>query len=89
VDAVGGAAHEYPRSRPPLTFYRPWGFDVAGIRAPVSLWHGTQDFLPAAHARWLADRIPDVTTHFPAAEDHTNIEHNNRAAALAWLAARV
>jgi hypothetical protein len=30
-----------------------------------------------------------VTTHFPAAEDHTNIEHNNRAAALAWLAARV
>jgi len=72
-----------------LTFYNPWGFDVAGIRAPVSLWHGTQDFLPVAHARWLADRIPDVTTHFPAGEDHTNIEDNNRAAAFAWLAARI
>jgi pimeloyl-ACP methyl ester carboxylesterase len=66
-------------------FYHPWRFDLAGIRAPVSLWHGLKDFLPVAHARWLADRIPRVTTHFPADEDHTNIEDNNRAAAYAWL----
>jgi hypothetical protein len=45
-----------------------------------------QDFLPVAHARWLADRIPNVTTHFPADQDHTNVEENNQAAALAWLA---
>ena len=51
----------------------------------VSLWHGLKDFLPVAHARWLADRIPHVTTHFPADEDHPNIEENNRAAAYAWL----
>src|SRR5579871_1917273 len=25
-------------------FYLPWGFDLADIRAPVSLWHGLQDF---------------------------------------------
>jgi pimeloyl-ACP methyl ester carboxylesterase len=70
-----------------LAFYSPWGFDPAGIQAPVSLWHGMQDFVPVAHARWLADRIPDVTTHFPADEDHTNIEENNRAAAFGWLTA--
>jgi pimeloyl-ACP methyl ester carboxylesterase len=68
--------------------YRPWGFDVADIKASVSLWHGLQDFLPVAHARWLADRIPEVITHFPADEDHTNIEENNRAAAIAWLTAQ-
>ena len=66
-------------------FYLPWRFDLADIRAPVSLWHGLKDFLPVAHAHWLADRIPDVTTHFPAGEDHSNIEANNRAAAYAWL----
>ena len=66
-------------------FYLPWRFDLADIRAPVSLWHGRKDFLPVAHARWLADRIPHVTTHLPAGDDHTNIEQNNRAAAYAWL----
>lgn len=66
-------------------FYLPWRFDLADIRAPVGLWHGLKDFLPVAHARWLAERIPHVTTHFPADEDHTNIEENNRAAAYAWL----
>lgn len=70
-----------------LACYSPWGFDPAGIQAPVSLWHGLQDFVPVAHARWLADRIPNVTTHFPADQDHTNIEENNRAAAFAWLTA--
>ena len=66
-------------------FYYPWQFDLAGIQAPVSLWHGLKDFIPITHARWLADRIPNITTHFPPEEDHTNIEENNRAAAFAWL----
>ena len=71
-----------------LAFYRPWGFDLADTRAPVSLWHGRQDFVPLAHARFLADRIPNVTAHFPAGQDHTNVEENNRTAAFAWLSAR-
>jgi pimeloyl-ACP methyl ester carboxylesterase len=65
--------------------YSPWGFNLADIQAPVTLWHGLRDFLPVTHGCWLADRIPDVTTHFPADEDHTNIEEHNQAAALAWL----
>jgi hypothetical protein len=39
--------------------------------------------------RWLADRITNVTTHFPADQDHTNVEENNRTAAFAWLTARI
>ncbi len=70
-----------------VPFYSRRGFDLADIQAPVSLWHGLQDFVPVAHAHWLADRIPNVTTHFPPDEDHTNIEENNRSAAFAWLTA--
>jgi pimeloyl-ACP methyl ester carboxylesterase len=65
--------------------YYPWQFDFAGIQAPVSMWHGMKDFIPITHARWLAERIPHVTTHFHPDEDHTNIEENNRAAAYGWL----
>ncbi|MFI6931713.1 alpha/beta fold hydrolase [Streptomyces sp. NPDC050287] len=39
-----------------------WGFDPARIEVPVLLWHGKRDvFSPAAHATWLADRIPRAT----------------------------
>jgi hypothetical protein len=70
-------------------FYHPWQFDLADIQAPVSLWHGLKDFLPVTHPKWLADRIPNVDTHFLPDEDHSNIEENNRAAAFAWLKAFV
>ncbi len=69
-----GSRHLFGPAEDDSAFYLPWRFDLADIRAPVSLWHGLKAFLPIAHARWLADRIPHVTTHFPAGEDHTNIE---------------
>jgi pimeloyl-ACP methyl ester carboxylesterase len=35
-----------------------WGFDLTGVRAPLSLWHGGEDrFVPSAHAKWLATRL--------------------------------
>jgi pimeloyl-ACP methyl ester carboxylesterase len=65
--------------------FRPWGADLAAIEAPVILWHGVQDTSPPpSHSRWLAARIPHVTAHFPAGQDHTNVEENNRAAAFRW-----
>ena len=66
--------------------FLPWGFDPASIQAPVALWHGLQDTAaPPAYSRWLADRIPHATAHFPADQDHTNVEENNRSAAIAWV----
>ena len=66
--------------------FTPWGFDPAAIQAPVALWHGLRDAaVPPGHSRWLAGRIPHATAHFPADQDHTNVEENNRSAAIAWV----
>lgn len=59
-----------------LALCAPWGFDVSDIRGPVLLWHGENDvFSPAAHTRWLAERIPGAelwmgsgAAHFSALE---------------------
>jgi len=71
-------------------FLSPWDFELDAIAAPVSLWHGLADErCPPAHGRWLAERIPHVTAHFPEDEDHTSIEENNRSAAYAWILAQI
>jgi pimeloyl-ACP methyl ester carboxylesterase len=57
-------------------FCSPWGFGLEDIKVPVLLWGGENDvFSPAAHARWLAARIPQAdlrvqpdTAHFGALE---------------------
>jgi pimeloyl-ACP methyl ester carboxylesterase len=59
-----------------LAFCAPWGFNLSDIKVPVLLWHGQNDvFSPVAHARWLADQIPDAimairqdSAHFGALE---------------------
>lgn len=59
-----------------LALRSPWGFDPAGIKAPVRLWHGADDnFSPVSHTRWFAEHIPCVelevqpaTAHFGAVE---------------------
>jgi len=40
---------------------------------------------PPSHGRWLAEQIPEAAAHFPADDDHTNIEENNRGAAYTWI----
>ena len=70
--------------------FLPWGFDLASIRAPVALWHGLRDTAaPPGHSRWLAGHIPHATAHFPADQDHTNVEENNRSAAIAWVRSHI
>jgi pimeloyl-ACP methyl ester carboxylesterase len=40
----------------------PWGFDPATVAAPARVWHGDLDtVIPAAHAVWLAGRMPTAT----------------------------
>jgi pimeloyl-ACP methyl ester carboxylesterase len=71
-------------------FLSPWGFSLDAITAPVSLWHGLADKrCPPGHGRWLAAQIPGVEAHFPADDDHTNIEENRRPAGYAWIRATV
>jgi pimeloyl-ACP methyl ester carboxylesterase len=42
-----------------LSFTRPWGFAVADIIVPVTVWYGREDTLvPAPHGEWLARTIP-------------------------------
>jgi pimeloyl-ACP methyl ester carboxylesterase len=54
-----------------LALTAPWGFDPADIRVPVLLWHGVKDvFSPAAHAYWLAARIPHATAVLEPAAAH-------------------
>ncbi|MFO7549297.1 MAG: alpha/beta hydrolase [Acidimicrobiia bacterium] len=46
---------------------RPWGFDIAGIRVPVHVWHGEADRnVPPAMGRYLAAAIPGAQRHFLA-----------------------
>lgn len=41
---------------------RPWGFELAEVRAPVTLWWGTRDTAtPAPIAHEYARRLPDAT----------------------------
>jgi pimeloyl-ACP methyl ester carboxylesterase len=71
-------------------FLSPWGFDLADVGAPVSLWHGLADTrCPSAHSRWLANQLANVVAHYPEHDDHTNVEDDNRSAALAWLSGKV
>jgi pimeloyl-ACP methyl ester carboxylesterase len=57
-------------------FRKPWGFELDAIKGPLHLWHGVLDnFAPAHHTRWLADRIASAemtlqanTAHFGAVE---------------------
>jgi len=45
-----------------MAFSTGWGFELAGIAAPVLLWHGEDDiFAPVQHTRWLARNIPGAT----------------------------
>jgi len=64
----------------------PWGCDLKATSVPVRLWHGARDrAVPVAHGRWLATHVPGIAAHIAESEDHTDVEHNHKKAAYAWL----
>lgn len=72
-----------------LLFVRPWGFDVGAIRVPVMLWQGDQDrFVPPAHGRWLAARIPGVEAHLSPVDGHLTLMTHRVPEVHAWLLTR-
>ncbi len=69
-------------------FTRPWGFDLADVVAPVSLWQGSADLMvPFAHGTWLAERLPLVYPHLLAGEGHLSIAVGMAEAMVAEIVA--
>jgi pimeloyl-ACP methyl ester carboxylesterase len=57
-----------------LAFTTPWGFDLAEISIPVTIWQGSADLMvPFAHGQWLASRVPGATAHLEEGEGHLSI----------------
>ena len=51
-----------------------WGFTIADVVVPVTLWQGSEDLMvPFAHGQWLADRLPRVSAHLLPGAGHLSI----------------
>jgi pimeloyl-ACP methyl ester carboxylesterase len=63
-----------------------WGFRLDRIDVPVGIWHGGADrIVPIAHGRWLARRIPGVTSHLLPGEGHLTIPVGRVRDVHEWL----
>ncbi|MBC2933022.1 alpha/beta fold hydrolase [Nocardioides sp. zg-1228] len=57
-----------------LQIVRPWGFDVAEVTVPTSVWQGAHDkMVPFEHGRWLAAAIPGARAHLFDDEGHISL----------------
>jgi len=57
-----------------LQIVRPWGFDVADITVPVSVWQGAHDkMVPFDHGTWLVQQIPGARAHLHDDEGHLSL----------------
>lgn len=73
-----------------LAFVRPWGFALADVRAPVTVWQGDDDLMvPARHARWLAAGLPTAELRLEAGEGHLSLQLARTDDVLAGLAERL
>jgi pimeloyl-ACP methyl ester carboxylesterase len=72
-----------------LAFMTPWGFELSDLVVPVLLWHGEHDgFVPAAHGRWLAERLPHSEAHLSREDGHLTLVTRRVPSVHAWLAAQ-
>jgi len=73
-----------------VAFTLPWGFDLGRIDRPVLLLHGDDDrFVPVAHGRWLAERIPGVEARIDAGDGHLTLIERRLRETNEWLLAQL
>lgn len=69
-----------------LAFTRPWGFSLAAISVPVTLWQGDLDLMvPFAHGQWLLRHIPHGRGHMIPGHGHISLVTRYRDEILAGL----
>ena len=57
-----------------LAFVGDWGFDIANVTVPVSVWQGRHDLMvPIAHGEWLAAHIPGARVHLRPEHGHLSL----------------
>jgi pimeloyl-ACP methyl ester carboxylesterase len=57
-----------------LAFVGPWGFDVAEISVPTTIWQGSDDLMvPFSHGQWLAAHVPGASSHLEQGEGHLSV----------------
>ena len=57
-----------------LAFVDPWGFDLASIDVPVTVWQGSADLMvPFAHGEWLAAHVPGAQSRLLDGDGHLSI----------------
>src|SRR4051812_3750125 len=57
-----------------LMLLRPWGFDLAAIEGPVSVWAGSADtMVPPRHGEWLAAHVAGARAHLLDGEGHISL----------------
>jgi pimeloyl-ACP methyl ester carboxylesterase len=57
-----------------LAMCKPWGFDLAGITVPVTIWQGGEDkFVPPQNGKWLAAHVPGAKLMFFPEEGHLSM----------------
>lgn len=68
-----------------VAYAGPWGFDLAGVTAPVLLLHGGQDrMVPSSHSEWLARHCSTAQLWRRPDDGHISIL-NSSPAAVEWL----
>lgn len=72
-----------------LALSHPWGFSLAEIAVPVTVVTGDADeMVPAAHAHWLAERLPQAQLRLYPQEGHAATAILHMPEILAALVAR-
>ena len=62
-----------------LELVQDWGFDLASIRVPVTVWQGEHDrMVSIAHGRWLVGHVPGVRSRLLP-------DHGHLSLVAAWL----